>query len=138
MKFIPIIIIAVLLLSCGNGKGGKNNEPYDGGHGIGIDTATIHQIDLVEDSVLVTKEVMDSHTPPPPPPDGKRFNGPPPPPPHEKGRPPHEPDNMRGFDPASEDDMDDNGMRRYMENNDVKRGGIRIAKGLAVSANPVC
>ena len=45
---------------------------------------------------------------------------------------------MRGFDPASEDDMDDNGMRRYMENNDVKRGGIRIAKGLAVSANPVC
>ena len=27
-------------------------------------------------------------------------------------------DNMRGFDPASENDMDDNGMRRYMENND--------------------
>ena len=118
MKFIPIIIIAVLLLSCYNGKGGKIDEPYDGGHGIGIDTATIHQIDLVEDSVLVTKEVMDSHTPPPPPPDGKHFDGPPPPPPHEKGRSPHEPDNMRGFDPASEDDMDDNGMSRYMENND--------------------
>ena len=119
MKFIPIIIIAVLLLSCGNGKGGKNNEPYDGGHGIGIDTATIHQIDLVEDSVpLVSDEDSDSHTPPPPPPDGRRFNGPPPPPPHEKGRPHHEPDNMRGFDPASEDDMDDNGMSRYMENND--------------------
>ena len=29
-----------------------------------------------------------------------------------------EPDNMRGFDPASEDDMEDNGMSRYMENND--------------------
>ena len=27
-------------------------------------------------------------------------------------------DNMRGFDPASEDDMDDNGIVRYMENND--------------------
>ena len=27
-------------------------------------------------------------------------------------------DNMRGFDPTSEDDMDDNGMSRYMENND--------------------
>ena len=118
MKYIPIIIFVILFLACGNGKGGKNNEPYDGGHGIGIDTATIHQIDLVEDSVPVTKEVMDSHTPPPPPPYGKRFNGPPPPPPHEKGRPPHEPDNMRGFDPASEDDMDDNGMSRYMENND--------------------
>ncbi len=25
---------------------------------------------------------------------------------------------IRGFDPASEDDMDDNGMSRYMENND--------------------
>ena len=118
MKYLPIIIVA-LFLACGNGKGGKNNEPYDGGHGIGIDTATIHQIDLVEDSVpLVSDEDRDSHTPPPPPPDGRRFNGPPPPPPHEKGRPPHEPDNMRGFDPASEDDMDDNGMSRYMENND--------------------
>ena len=29
-----------------------------------------------------------------------------------------ESDNMRGYDPASEDDMDDNGMSRYMENND--------------------
>ena len=27
-------------------------------------------------------------------------------------------DNMRGFDPASEDDADDNGMSRYMENDD--------------------
>ena len=27
-------------------------------------------------------------------------------------------DNMRGFDPPSEDDMDDNGMSRYVENND--------------------
>lgn len=27
-------------------------------------------------------------------------------------------DNMRGFDPAFEDDMEDNGMSRYMENND--------------------
>jgi hypothetical protein len=42
----------------------------------------------------------------------------PPLPPHGKGCPPHKPDNMRGFDPASEDDMDDNGMSRYMENND--------------------
>ena len=27
-------------------------------------------------------------------------------------------DNMRGYDPASENDMEDNGMSRYMENND--------------------
>ena len=76
--------------------------------------------------------VMDSMRPdmPPPPPDSGKFEGhrppsPPngmrpdgPPPPHGKGRPPHKQDNMRGFDPASEDDMDDNGMSRYMENND--------------------
>ena len=119
-KIVSVTFVFLLsaFLVCCNGKGGKNNEPYDGGHGIGIDTATIHQIDMMEDSVPVTKEVMDSHTPPPPPPDGKHFDGPPPPPPHENGRPPHEPDNMRGFDPASEDDMEDNGMRRYMENND--------------------
>ena len=60
---------------------------------------------------------FDGHRPPLPP-DGMRPGGPPPPPPHGKGRPPHKPDNMRGFDPASEDDMDDNGMSRYMENND--------------------
>ena len=58
---------------------------------------------------------FDGHRPPPPP-DGKHPGGPPPPPPHGKGH--HKPDNMRGFDPASEDDMDDNGMSRYMENND--------------------
>ena len=60
---------------------------------------------------------FDGHRPPPPP-DGMRLGGPPPPPPHGKGHHPRKPDNMRGFDPASEDDMDDNGMSRYMENND--------------------
>ncbi len=29
-------------------------------------------------------------------------------------------DNMRGWDPASEDDMPDNGMDRYSENNDER------------------
>ena len=29
-----------------------------------------------------------------------------------------EADNMRGFDPASEDDTDDNGMQRYFDAND--------------------
>ena len=119
-KYITIIGVVSLLLSCGNGKGRQVDEPYDGGHGIGIDTATIHQLDLIEDSTPPPPppDGKRFNGPPPPPPDGKRFNGPPPPPPHEKGRPPHEPDNMRGFDPASEDDMDDNGMSRYMENND--------------------
>ena len=29
-------------------------------------------------------------------------------------------DNMRGWDPASEDDMEDNGMERWSENNDER------------------
>ena len=37
---------------------------------------------------------------------------------HEECEREKERDNMRGFDPASEDDMDDNGMSRYMENTD--------------------
>lgn len=56
-------------------------------------------------------------------PDEGRYDNIPSPPPHgDDGR--HyshhgpKPDNMRCFDPASEDDMDDNGMSRYMENND--------------------
>ena len=71
-----------------------------------------------KDSVAVMDSMRPDMPPPPPPPDGKHSDGPPPPPPHGKGRPPHRPDNMRGFDPASEDDMEDNGMSRYMENND--------------------
>ena len=52
MRNKDVIIIGVaLLMSCGNGKGGKTNEPYDGGHGIGIDTATVHEIERYEDSV---------------------------------------------------------------------------------------
>ena len=78
-------------------------------------TDSIHPVSLHHP---LPDEFMDDHTPPPPPPDGKHFDGPPPPPPHGKERPPHKPDNMRGFDPASEDDMEDNGMSRYMENND--------------------
>ena len=91
---IPLL----LMMSCDSKKNPNDTVPSD------------------EDSVAV----MDSMQPdmPPPPSDGVHPGGPLPPPPHGKGRPPHKPDNMRGFDPASEDDMDDNGMSRYMENND--------------------
>ena len=79
---------------------------HDGGHGIGIDTATIHQIDMMEDTVPETKEVVpDKTTRKAENPSSYRHIAP--------SAPSH--DNMRGFDPASEDDMDDNGMRRYME-----------------------
>ena len=111
-KYFIIVGVALLILSCGNGKGGRINEPYDGGHGIGIDTATVHEIERYEDSLRADtlrhplpdefkdghmpppppdSGRFDGHRPPPPPPDGKRPDGPPPPPPNGKGRPPHKP-----------------------------------------------
>ena len=36
-------------------------------------------------------------------------------------------ENMRGWDPPSEDDMEDNGMSRYMENNDEEGSFSRLA-----------
>ena len=59
MNNIFIIGVAFVALSCSNGKGGNFNEPYDGGHGIGIDTATVHEIERCEDS-LRTKEPVTS------------------------------------------------------------------------------
>jgi hypothetical protein len=106
-----ILILVSLLLSCNSRKNANDTNPN------GIE-------DVVTDSMRPDSlhhpsqdEFGDGHMPPPPP-DGKHFDGPPPPLPNGKDRPPHKPDNMRGFDPASEDDMDDNGMSRYMENND--------------------
>ncbi len=111
MKKILYILIGVsLLLSCNNRKNANNTNS----NGMVV-TDTIRPDSLCHSSL---DEFTDGHMPPPPPPDGKHPGGTPPPPPHGKGRPPHKPDNMCGFDPASEDDMDDNGMSRYMENND--------------------
>ena len=57
MKRIYIIIgIVFLVLSCSDGKGGKINQPYDGGHGIGIDTEAVKQIQQYEDSIRVLEQ----------------------------------------------------------------------------------
>ena len=113
MKNVLYILIMVsLLLSCNSRKNANDTNPN------GMEDVVI---DFMRPDSLhhpSPDEFTDGHMPPPPPPDGKHSDGPPPPPPHGKGRPPHKPDNMRGFDPASEDDMEDNGMSRYMENND--------------------
>ena len=52
-KYYIIIGVALLLLSCGNGR--NSEVPIDGGHGIGIDTATVNEIKHYEDSIR-TKE----------------------------------------------------------------------------------
>ena len=105
---IPLLF----MMSCNSGKSPNNAAPNDMDSVAVMDSMRPDMPPPPPDSGR-----FDGHRPPPPP-DGMRPDGPPPPPPHGKGRPPHKPDNMRGFDPASEDDMDDNGMSRYMENND--------------------
>ena len=102
-KYYIIIGVALLLLSCGNGR--KNEAPIDGGHGIGIDTATVNEIKHYEDSIRTKESANESTTSIAPSSSSSREEY-------------HKSDNMRGFDPASEDDMDDNGMTRFMEVND--------------------
>jgi hypothetical protein len=101
----------LILASCSSGK--SNNADN------GSDMDSIAVMDSMRPNIPPPPPDsgrVDGHLPPPP--DGMHPSGPPPPPQRGKVRPPHKPDNMRGFDPASEDDMDDNGMSRYMENND--------------------
>ena len=105
---IPLLF----MVSCNSGKSPNNAAPNDMDSIAVMDSLRSEMPPPPPDSGR-----FDGHRPPPPP-AGMHPDGPPPPPPHGKGRPLHKPDNMRGFDPASEDDMDDNGMSRYMENND--------------------
>ena len=115
MKRYTYIIFAVAMLfmvACNSRKSG--NDVFIN------DVENVANIDSLRPDTLhhpSPEDFEEGHMPPPPP-DGRGFDGPPPLPPDGKHRPPHRSDNMRGFDPASEDDMDDNGMSRYMENDD--------------------
>ena len=110
MKYIPIICLMVLMLSCGN-----KNKPQDDS----LDWEYLDSIHKVEEKGFEAEEKVAV----------EKYNS------QDPGK--HSPvisssrsvyssnddeekeyDNMRGFDPASEDDMEDNGMSRYMENND--------------------
>ena len=104
-KYYIIIGVTLLLLSCCNSNGGKNEISIDGGHWIGIDTATVYEKQHYEDSIRIKESVKESTISIAPSSSSPRDEY-------------HKHDNMRGFDPALEDDMDDNGMTRYMEVND--------------------
>ena len=101
-KAFSISAVVLLLVSCGNKSSQKysptlvetqSEEPYQQ-----PDTAVIEEVkgqeEEVKASIAPTSSSSSSS--------------------HESNNY----DNMRGFDPASEDDMDDNGISRYMENND--------------------
>ena len=102
IKTLGLFALSLLLLSCGN-KGQQQEKPSpnltekvrrlnDSSSDVVYEEAAVDQ-NKIE---VVPRQPRESST-------------------HSSS---HQTDNMRGFDPASEDDMDDNGMSRYMENDD--------------------
>ncbi len=89
--------LLVLLLACGNSQKSSEHTEFEyveSGSSNDVDTLSPDQEERIIDVPPPPR------TPDSPPPESMDY------------------DNMRGFDPASEDDMPDNGMSRYMENDD--------------------
>ena len=104
-KIIIAILSVVLLLACSNNKtrqaeSGTNDDQTSVEQSEPDTIAPSHQKEVPEEKEKTSTSVSSSSV------SSSRT--------HKSGSY----DNMRGFDPASEDDMDDNGMSRYMENND--------------------
>ena len=105
MRYIAIILLGTLLLSCGGQK--KQREVKRSS----VEVKEPHNTGLAQDTVQTAASAPNEDVKPMKLPvsssgsvrsSSKKYND----------------DNLRGWDPASEDDMDDNGMSRYMENND--------------------
>ena len=107
MKKLGLIFTAVvLLLSCGNKT--KNDLPSsDVEEGWGERYQKELEDSLAKEKALHDEPVKETVTNPT---SVSNSSG--------SSRVHRSSDNMRGFDPASEDDMEDNGLRRFMENND--------------------
>lgn len=110
MKYIPLIICMVLMLSCGN-KNKVQDDSLDWECLDSINKARVKEYEAKEKAAMEKYNEQDpaKHSP--------AISS------SSSGYSSNDDDdedynNMRGFDPASEDDMEDNGMSRYMENND--------------------
>ena len=109
-KRLPVLLLALLFLSCGD-----RNKPLPST----VDNDGVEELYDREKADSVCKDILQKATEEEP-----AYNRPKttsPSPDRYKRKTDSKKqgyDNMRGFDPASEDDMDDNGMSRYMENND--------------------
>ena len=100
-KSIFVFVMAVILMSCGNDR---QQQP------VAVDDGLIEQYSIFSEDSTDKKDTVESSNNKP-----SAANS------SSKTTIRHDnkaSDNMRGFDPASEDDMDDNGMSRYFENND--------------------
>ena len=100
-----ILIVFVLLLSCGNKTGRDvSTSDYEEGWGDNYQRASVDSLTKEESLKNEANKNLSNPT---------SFHNS-----SCSSNKHNTSDNMRGFDPASEDDMDDNGMSRYMENND--------------------
>jgi len=102
MKYGIACFLSLLLLSCNNNSKQESSSVDDSSY---KPVNEIEAIDTVSHEIPEEKSTTNSNT------SGASSHS------TSKSTEYHT-DNMRGFDPASEDDMDDNGMSRYMENND--------------------
>ena len=99
-KNLTILVLSLISYACGN-KSQQNETVIDDNQTFieqnAFDTASIpiwEEAAIIKETIpLPTSSSSQSHNP--------GYN-----------------DNMRGFDPASEDDMEDNGISRYMDNYD--------------------
>lgn len=106
MKMIIIAILSVvLLLAC------SNNKTRQAESGTNDDQTSVEQSEPDTIASSVQKETPEVKENPSTPISSSSVSS-------SRSQKSSSYDNMRGFDPASEDDMDDNGMSRYMENND--------------------
>ena len=102
MKYILTILLSLLLFSCGN-KSRQVSTPV-------LPEAPIEESYLQPDTIVTEEEEeLQEEVKKPTTPTSSSSS---------RSQKSSNYDNMRGFDPASEDDMDDNGMSRYMENDD--------------------
>ncbi len=101
-KAFGISVVVLLLLSCGN----KSKQEYSPTLKETQSKESYHQPDTAVTEEV--KELQEEVKVPSTPTASSSSHS------HESSSY----DNLRGFDPASEDDMEDNGMSRYMENND--------------------
>ena len=109
MKHIRVIFIGVLLLSCGEQKKQREVEwtsvEVEEPQKTSLTQDTVQSASAPGEDLKPAKELLPSSSSSGSGRYSSRSND-------------DDYDNMRGWDPASEDDMDDNGMSRYMENND--------------------
>ena len=107
MRYIAIILLGTLLLSCGGQKKQREVEwssvEVEEPHNTDLAQDTVKALSAPEEDVKPTKEPVSSSS------RSVRSSS--------RSYDDND-DNLRGWDPASEDDMEDNGMSRYMENND--------------------